>query len=86
MFELELSELADKKFSKLSRKNKEQLKIIEKKINQILSNPRRFKNLRGDMKGAKRVHIDNHFVLVFEVNYKKNLVKILDYDHHDKIY
>ena len=38
------------------------------------------------MKGAKRVHIDNHFVLVFEVDREKKVVRFLDYDHHDKIY
>ncbi|MFW6014530.1 MAG: type II toxin-antitoxin system mRNA interferase toxin, RelE/StbE family [Candidatus Nanoarchaeia archaeon] len=86
MYDMEISEQLDKKLTKLAKKNKDQLKIIENKTDEILRNPHRYKNLRGDMKGAKRVHIDTHFVLVFEVHEKKGVVRFLDFDHHDKIY
>ena len=84
MHELEISEELDKKLRKLGKKNRKQLNILDKKVREILENPNRYKNLRGDKKGAKRVHIDSHFVLIFEV--KDKTVRLLDYDHHDKIY
>lgn len=83
-FELQISESVDKIFSKLSKKNKKQLEIIHKKILEIIENPEHYKPLRGDLHGARRVHIDKHFVLIYE--FKDNIIRILDYDHHDKIY
>jgi addiction module RelE/StbE family toxin len=38
------------------------------------------------MKGARRVHISKSFVLVYEIDEKSKVVRLLDYDHHDKIY
>lgn len=76
----------DKVFSKLKKKNPTQLKIIFKKIEQIVESPYHFKPLRGDMHGARRVHIDKSFVLTYEIDEKNKTVKLLDYDHHDNIY
>lgn len=86
MYSLTTKPEVDGIFSKLSKRNPKQLKIIFKKIEQIIENPYHFKPLRGDMHGARRVHIDKSFVLTYEVDEKNKLVKILDYDHHDKIY
>lgn len=47
VYELEISEEADKKFRKLSKKNKKQLEIINKKVNEILKQPGHYKPLRG---------------------------------------
>lgn len=60
--------------------------MIDKKMQQILLNPTRYKKLRGDMKGACRVHIDTHFVLVFEYDSVKKIVRFLDFAHHDDVY
>lgn len=38
------------------------------------------------MKYLKRVHIDTHFVLTFNVNKEKNFILFVDFDHHDNIY
>ena len=73
-------------FQNLSRKTKKQLGILDKKIQQIIKDPYHFKNLRGDMHGAYRVHIGKSFVLTYEINEKKRVVRLLDYEHHDKIY
>ncbi len=83
---LEISEELNKKFIKLSRKGKKQLEVINKKVQQILKNPHRFKLLRGDMHGARRVHIDKSFVLTFEIDENGRTVRLLDYEHHDRIY
>ncbi len=85
MYELEVSDLADKKFYKIAKKNRILFEAINKKIEEIKVNPEHFKPLRGNMKGQRRVHI-GHFVLTFEIIYERNIVKILDFDHHDKIY
>ncbi len=86
MYSIDIKPEVDRIFSKLSKKNPKQLKIIFKKIEQISGNPYHFKPLRGDMHGARRVHIDKSFVLTYEVNEKTKRILILDYDHHDKIY
>lgn len=86
MYSLAAKPNIDKIFSKLQKKNSKQLGIIYKKIEQILQNPYHFKPLRGDMHGARRVHVDKSFVLVYEIDEQNNIVRLLDYDHHDNIY
>ena len=85
-YKLQVSEQLDITFSKLAKKNKKQLQIIDKKIQQILENPYHFKPLRGDMHGARRVHIDKSFVLTYEIDEEKKLIRLLDFDHHDHVY
>ena len=84
MYNYEFRKSLEKKFQKLAKKNPPQLLIIEKKIQEIISNPNRYKNLRKPLQNWKRVHIDKHFVLTFSI--EKNLVIFEDYDHHDVIY
>ena len=52
-YHLEVSEKLDKVFKKLSKRNKK-----HKKVEDISKNPYHYKPLKGDMKGARRVHID----------------------------
>ena len=85
-YKLDIPEHLDKIFLKLSKKDKKQLEIINKKINEILENPYHYKPLIGDMHGTFRVHIDKSFVLTFEIDEKSKAVRLLDYDHHDNIY
>lgn len=60
--------------------------IIAKKVNEIVQNPNRYKNLRKPLQHLKRVHIDRSFVLLFAVNDQEQVVTLVDYDHHDNIY
>lgn len=83
---LEISAEVDKKFQKLAKKDIKQMEIVNKKVRQILENPSRFKPLRGDMKGSRRVHIDRSFVLVYDIDEKRKTVRLLDYGHHDDVY
>ena len=85
-YDIVVSEVADKKFAKIAKKNHKQMNIISKKVQQIVKNPHNFKPLRGDMHGARRVHIDSSFVLIYEVDEINKLIRILDYGHHDGIY
>ena len=85
-YALDISEELDKKFDKLAKKNKKQIQIINKKVQQILENPYHFKPLRGDMYGARRVHTGKSFVLIYEIDEKNKVVRLLDYEHHDRVY
>jgi len=76
----------DKIFQNLAKKNPKQLEIISKKLDEIVKDPHRYKNLRYPLDTWKRVHIDKHFVLTFSIDDEKNTVILEDYDHHDKIY
>ena len=85
-YALDIPDELDKIFRKLAKKNKKQMQIIDKKVQQIVDNPHHFKPLRGDMHGARRVHIDKSFILTYEIDEENKVVRLLDYDHHDKIY
>ena len=86
MYDIDASSTIDKIFYKLAKKNPKQMKIIDKKVQEIIKNPHRYKNLRVPLNNWKRVHIDNHFVLAFSVDEEKKIVRLEDYDHHDHIY
>lgn len=85
-YALEISEEFDKKIAKLKKKDKKQYGIVLKRCDQILENPYHFKPLRGDMHGARRVHVGKSFVMTYEIDEKNKIVRLLDYDHHDNIY
>jgi len=90
MFQYRLSEELKIKLNKLAKKDRERLKIINKKIKEIINNDsetiKRYKNLRYDLSDLKRVHIDRSFVLTFKVDLKNNFILFVDFDHHDRIY
>jgi len=80
------SEEITKKLAKLRKKDPAHYSKVRDKMDSILGNPEHsYKFLHHDMKGILRVHI-GHFVLVFVIDHKKEIVSFEDYDHHDKIY
>ena len=86
MYALAIRESVDRIFSKLSRKDPRQMKIIKKKIGQILENPYHFKPLRAPMQHLRRAHIGKSFVLIYSIDEKNKVVVLEDYAHHDKVY
>lgn len=86
VYKLDVSDKLDRIFIKLGKRDKKQLKIINKKVDLILANPYQFKPLRGNLSGARRVHIGKSYVLTYEILESEKLVRLLDYDHHDVIY
>ncbi|MFH1307060.1 MAG: addiction module toxin RelE [Candidatus Micrarchaeota archaeon] len=90
MFKYDFSQVLKLKIKKLAKKDKKKAKIIKKKTDEIINSPpeaiKHYKNLRHDLSNLKRVHIDKHFVLTFEVNLEKNFILFADFDHHDRIY
>ena len=47
--------------------------------------PHRYKNLRYDMSGLSRVHIEL-FVLSFSIDEETKTVTLEDFEHHDNAY
>ncbi len=87
MYDLDIKEEADKIFRKLSKKNKKQLLIIHKKIEEIRFNPAHvYKFLKAPLRTFNRVHIDNHFVMIFKIDHLTKVVEIYYYAHHDDVY
>lgn len=84
-YTLEISDKLDRVFSKLAKKDKLQFEILSRKIKEILENPQIGEPLRGNMAGQRSVHIRN-FVLVYEILEQEQVIKLLDYDHHDVVY
>ena len=83
---IEIQPLADKKLKKIYTKNQQVYFSVIKKLDEIVNNPHSYKNLRGPLKGIKRVHIEKSFVLLFVVDYNREIISVIDFDHHDKIY
>ncbi len=86
MYSIKIKNSLDEKFSKLSKKDKRQMEIISRKIEEILQNPNHYKNLRAPLQHLKRAHIGKSFVLVFSVDENTKTVTFEDYDHHEVIY
>ena len=87
MYSLEIKEEVDKIFKKLFKKNSKQLEIINKKIQEIRENPNHiYKFLRKPLQTFNRVHIEEHFVLIFKIDHFRKVIVIYYYDHHDKVY
>ena len=86
VYNLELKKSVYETFKKLEKKDKTSLKIISRKLKDILQDPYRFKPLRAPLQNKRRVHIGKSFVLIYEVDEQTKTVIILDYDHHDNVY
>jgi mRNA-degrading endonuclease RelE of RelBE toxin-antitoxin system len=85
MFRIELLDRVAKTLRKVKKRNIALSWQIDRKIDEICDNPYHYKPLSGDMHGERRVHF-GHFVLTFEIDEERKIVRILDYDHHDNIY
>ena len=87
MYNLEIKPTADKIFKKLAKKNKKQLIMIYKKIQEIRSKPKHeYKHLRPPLQNFLRVHINSHFVLIFNINHTEEVLTIYYFGHHDEAY
>ena len=60
--------------------------LIDRKVQEILDDPYRFKPLRKPLQKKRRVHVGRSFVLIYEINEEEKIVTLLDFDHHDNIY
>ena len=85
MYTLETREHLDRIFKRLARRNPNQMKVIGRKIEEILEDPHRFKPMHFPLAGMRRVHFGN-FVLLFSVDEERKTVVLEDYEHHDRVY
>ena len=86
MYDIKITARLQKKSRKLDKKDPVLINIISNKIDKIALNPFRYKFLSGPLSGINRVHIQKHFVLIFEVDEANKTVTLLYFDHHDNIY
>jgi len=86
LYQLYISETLEAKLNRLEKSDKNTLIIISKNVREIQNDPYHFKPLRHDLKGIRRVHIKKSFVLIYEILESEKTVRLLDFDHHDKIY
>jgi len=86
-FKIVISDGFKKSLSVLKQKDKTTYHAVKKKILQIascdISSIERFKNLRGNLKSYKRVHIGS-FVLIFRI--VDDTIIFEEFNHHDRAY
>ena len=85
MYSLEVREHVDKIFRKLAKKDSRQMEAVNKKIEEILEDPHRFKPMHFPLAGMRRVHFGS-FVLLYSIDEQRRSVVIEDYEHHDRVY
>ena len=85
MYALEAREHVDRIFEKLAKRDRNQMEVIAKKIEEILEDPHRFKPMRFPLGGMRSVHFGN-FVLLFSIDEQRKTVVLEDYEHHDRVY
>ena len=86
MYNYEIIPSLQRILNKLWKKDKVVYEAIMNKIKEILENPQHYKPLKYDLVGEKRVHIMKNFVLKFEVDENKKVVKFIFFGHHDEAF
>lgn len=87
MYSLEIREHLDKLFLKLSKKDPKQLEIVNRKVQDILAEPHRFKPLKRPLQNKRRVHVlGGTFVLIYSVDEREKVIILEHYGHHDEVY
>jgi len=83
MYEFEIKPLLEKKLRKFKSRDILTYQRIRAKIAEVIQNPLHYKPLSHGLKGVRRAHL-GHFVLSFYI--EGNVVRFVDYEHHDKAY
>ena len=69
---------------RLKKKNPDIVREIVARFPKLARNPELGKPLGNVLRGYRRIHIEGSFVLLYEI--KGSIVRLLDFDHHDRIY
>lgn len=83
---LEVSPEFEREYRKLCGKNAGFKRAVNKKVDQILTSPLHFKPLRAPLQGVRRVHVAGAYVLLFEPDVERQVVRLLRLAHHDEAY
>ena len=70
----------------MAKKDRHNLSIIYKKLEEICKDPSKFKPLGAPMNNLRRVHVLGSFVITYSIDEKEHAVVVEDYAHHDEIY
>jgi len=85
MYSLEVKEGVDRKFRRMAQRDRKRLEAVDRKVQEILEDPHRFKPLRAPMHDMRRVHV-GPLVLVYRTDEGRKVVILLDFEHHDAVY
>ena len=85
-YSLKLRTHVDKLFNKMGRKDRHNLEIIYKKLEEVCEDPNKFKPLGTPMQGMRRIHVLKSFVIIYSINESTHSVWIEDFAHHDEVY
>lgn len=83
-YKLTLEPGVERIFKSLKRKNPDLFRDVESGIIKILRSPELGKPMRNILSNQRRIHIAGSFVLLYEIAGSE--VRLLDFDHHNKIY
>jgi len=84
MYTLALSPKFERILKNLKHQKPDVLRELERVIRKVLADPTRGKPLRNVLKNFRRVHVLGSLVLVYEIHGLE--VRLLDFDHHNKVY
>jgi len=76
----------DRIFSKMGKKERHNLGVIYKKLDEVCKDPGRFKPLNAPMQNLRRVHVLKSFVIVYSIDESAHEIWIEDFAHHDEVY
>ena len=82
-FSYTTTEQFDKKFRKLTRKNRALKDQVYRKISEIIENPEIGEPKKNELKGLRGVHV-NPFVIIYTII--GNKIIFIHFDHHDNVY
>ena len=85
-YNIEIHPKCKEEIHKLCRKNPVLENSLRNKIKEVLENPQRYKPLRHELAGERRVHIMKSFVLKYEINEENKTVIFSFFGHHDEAY
>ena len=69
---------------KLVRKKPDLIEQLDRGVRKILAEPTLGKPLQNKLRDLRRIHIAGSFVLLYDIT--ENIVRLIDFDHHDNIY
>ena len=86
MYSIEIKPSCQRDIEKLCKKNPVLREALEKKMNEVVQNPRHYKPLKYDLAGERRVHIMKSFILKFGIHEDRKAVEFFFFGHHDEEY
>jgi len=83
---MEVSPEFERDYRKLCAKNAGLRRSVDRKVAQVIQNPLHYKPLKAPLQGVRRVHVEGSFVLLFEPDGSREVVRFIRLAHHDEAY